>query len=427
MRVVVVSSALFGSAGTANTAIGELARGLASLGLRVELVIDSADALPRPAAGVTVHRIARPRRVGLLGLGERLCLAIQTLGLLRRIVAPGDVCIFAQATDRLPVAVGLASLLAVNPSIHWFIDCLPESAAAFAAAKQTRISLWQRFLLGQARAIVTSSRRLKDYFAECRFAGTQTVCIAQPLDLRIRPIDPGDAVLRLEWGLGESFVVGHCGDIGEDGDFLTILDAAARLLHRPEIVFVFIGSGARRDWLIAETARLGLTNVRIGPALMPERPDVCLAIADVHVLALQRDLGALALPTQLFRIAASGRPSLFVGDEACELAHLVAQSRCGAVVANGDGERLQWWVEDLKRWTAVRADMGAKARAMFEAKRQSSAWLAAWRHQILQLGTDPDGNERTTDPVREPVPQHAAPRVTPLLAQQAWPNPSRRQ
>jgi colanic acid biosynthesis glycosyl transferase WcaI len=233
---------------------------------------------------------------------------------------------------------------------------------------------------------------------------TQTVCIAPPLDLRIRPIDPEEAVLRAEWGLGDSFVVGHCGDIGEDGDFLTIFDAAARLLHRPEIVFVFIGSGARRAWLIAETARLGLTNVRIGPALMPERPDVCLAIADVHLLTLRHELGAMALPAQLLRIAAAGRPSLFVGDEACELAQLVVQSRCGAVIANGDGERLQWWVEDLKRWTAVRTDMGAKARAFFEATGRSGAWLAEWRHQILQLGANPQHAERDADPAREPVP-----------------------
>jgi colanic acid biosynthesis glycosyl transferase WcaI len=404
MRVIFVDSALFGRAGNGSAAIGELARGLASFGQSVAIVSDRVEALGRMPANVTVHRLVPPRRVGVFGFIERISLAIQALALLRRMAEPGDVCIYAQATDHLPVAVGLAFLLGANQAIYWFIDGLPESAAEFARARQSKVSLWQRFLLGQARAIVTSSRRLRDYFADCRFAATRTVCIAQPLDLRIRPIDPGEAVLRSEWGLGESFVVGHCGDIGEDGDFLTIFDAAARLLHRPEIVFVFIGSGARRDWLIAEATRLGLTNVRIGPALMPERPDVCLAIADVHLLTLRRELASLALPDQLYRIAAAGRPSLFVGDEPCELAQLVVQSHCGAVIANGDGERLQWWVEDLKRWTAVRTDMGVKARALFEAKTRSSGWLSEWRHQVLQLGATTALKEREGDPAREPVP-----------------------
>src|SRR5262249_6590456 len=74
-----------------------------------------------------------------------------------------------------------------------------------------------------------------------------------------------------------------------------------------------------------------------------------------------------------------------------ELARVIARAKCGASVQTA--ERLQWWIEDLRRWTLLRSDMGFKARTLFEARSNPNTWLMEWQSLLSALTS----TQRTPD------------------------------
>src|SRR5690242_4912 len=65
--------------------------------------------------------------------------------------------------------------------------------------------------------------------------------------------------------LDSKFVVLHAGNIGLSQNLDVVIEAAALLKSRPEIVILFIGDGNRREALESAAKSRGLTNVRFIP------------------------------------------------------------------------------------------------------------------------------------------------------------------
>ena len=63
----------------------------------------------------------------------------------------------------------------------------------------------------------------------------------------------------------DRFVVGYSGNLGRAHELGILLDAADRLRHRLEIVFLIIGEGNQKENLQAEVTRRGLADVLFKP------------------------------------------------------------------------------------------------------------------------------------------------------------------
>ena len=63
----------------------------------------------------------------------------------------------------------------------------------------------------------------------------------------------------------DRFVVGYSGNLGRAHELGILLDAADRLRHRLEIVFLIIGEGNQKENLQTEVTRRGLANVLFKP------------------------------------------------------------------------------------------------------------------------------------------------------------------
>ena len=63
----------------------------------------------------------------------------------------------------------------------------------------------------------------------------------------------------------DKFVVMHSGNIGLSQGLETLVEAAARLRHVPDVQIVFIGDGVKKPALEARVRALGLANVRFLP------------------------------------------------------------------------------------------------------------------------------------------------------------------
>ena len=177
-------------------------------------------------------------------------------------------------------------------------------------------------------------------------------------------------------GLHDRFVVLHAGNIGWSQNLDVVIDAAAMLKERRDIVIVFIGDGTRRAALEAQAHERGLANVRFLPFQPRGAMRWTYATSDVCLVSLKPGLAGYIVPSKLYPILAAGRPYIAAVEPIGEVAHLTERHRCGVVVPPGDAVALAAEIERLADTPRERESMGVRARVaaeLFARDRQVSA------------------------------------------------------
>lgn len=143
-----------------------------------------------------------------------------------------------------------------------------------------------------------------------------------------------------EHNLHEKFVVNYAGNLGPAQGLEGFIEAAARLQTQTHIHFVMMGDGILREALRSDVVRRQLLNFTFLPyqpyALMPQ----IYASADLCLVPQTAETGYDAVPSKVYRIMACARPVLAATDTDSDLAHLVEEASCGAVVRPGDAQEL---------------------------------------------------------------------------------------
>lgn len=186
-------------------------------------------------------------------------------------------------------------------------------------------------------------------------------------------------------GLGDRFVVMFLGTIGRAQGCEVIVEAAAQLRERKDIVFCLLGDGVARLQLEAEVLKLNLVNVSfLDPVPHQEVPrylaaaDVCL----VHLVA--NELYKITLPSKLYEYLAMGKPIL-MGVEG-EAAQLIKTSGAGVNFKPQDSDQLANVVVRLASDPQLCAELGNKGRD-FCVDHYSRAKVLDQYEQLLQSVT----------------------------------------
>jgi len=201
----------------------------------------------------------------------------------------------------------------------------------------------------------------------------------------IRPVAPEDNHLFKSWGLAEKFVVGYSGNMGRVHEFETILNAAARL-RESKAVFLFIGNGAKRNWIESRARELGLSNVHFQPYQPRGTLSNSLSLPNVHLISLLPTAEAYVFPSKLYGILAAGRPVILVGDPHGEIAGILNKARCGDTVEVGDPSGLAAAIIRQMNDLALSKEYGGNARRIFEDRFDKRIALAAWK-TVLDVQT----------------------------------------
>jgi colanic acid biosynthesis glycosyl transferase WcaI len=398
-RIILINRYFYPDESATSQLVTDLAFDLAAAGCEVEAItsrqrIDDPDA-SLPAAedchGVRVHRVATSRfgRRSLVGRAiDYLTFYGAAAVTLARRVRPGDVVV--AKTDPpliglLAVTIGMAK---GATAIHWWQDVYPELAEQLGVRAAWRLRrplrALRNWIARRAARNVVIGRCMRDYLVGQGVPPESMVVIPNWVeDTAIRPMTAADNPLRREWGLGDRFVVGYSGNLGRGHEFDALL-GAARLLadHRPDVRFLFIGGGVRRAALEARCAELGLGNVVLKPFQPREQLPQSLGVPDLHVVSLRAALAGLIVPSKFYGALAAGRPVLFIGPEASEVARVIGEWQCGFVAPAATPESLAALVagcsDDPGRVTA----MGANARHAIDTRYSRVAALQAWREVL---------------------------------------------
>lgn len=182
----------------------------------------------------------------------------------------------------------------------------------------------------------------------------------------IKPLSGEENSFSAQQKLNGKFVLLFSGNLGRVNEFATILDAALILRDRDDILFLFIGEGAKAAEIEKFTEKHHLDNVRMLPYQPRETLRQSLAAGHASLVTLAEGLAGLSVPSKTYGILAAGRPILFVGDSRSCVARIVADNNCGEVVSSGDSPRLARIISDWASDKAKLSELNANARKAFE-------------------------------------------------------------
>ena len=287
-----------------------------------------------------------------------------------------------------PPIIGIGALASATkarvPFVFLCEDIFPEVATLLedfhSNLVNAALTQVNRFLVRKATRIVALGDTMKRRLVEGKGADPAKITIIHNwADCRAVAPGPRDNAFARQHGLVDRFVVLHAGNIGLSQDLEIVLHAAEQLRERPDVVFVFVGDGARKKNLQAIAERRDLRNVKFLPYQPRETMDQSYATADVSLVSLKRGLAGVIVPSKIYNVLASGRPCVAAVEQDCEVADIIRQHGCGYVINPGNASALTARVLDLAADRERAAAMGARARCAalsFDRPRQMASYHA---------------------------------------------------
>jgi glycosyltransferase involved in cell wall biosynthesis len=197
----------------------------------------------------------------------------------------------------------------------------------------------ERFAYRNADLIVPVTDSFKTYMVGKSIEASKIAVVKNGVDLaRYSPVE-GALALAEELGLTGKFVVSYFGTHGMAHHLETILEAARRLSHVPNIVFLMVGDGAERQVLVRMRDGMGLKNVMMLDQQPKSRMPEFWALSDVSLVLLKKsDLFKTVIPSKMFEGLAMEKP-IVLGVEG-ESAGLLRAAEAGFCIEPEDADQL---------------------------------------------------------------------------------------
>lgn len=209
----------------------------------------------------------------------------------------------------------------------------------------------------------------------------------------VYPIPDDENPLVDEVGLRDKFVVMYSGNAGLGHRFDEVLEAMRYFEGHPDVFFLFVGSGPRRDEITTFAEAHDLSNFAYLDYFPREQIKYSLSLADVHLLTLYNAMAGIAVPGKLYGILAAGKPVLMLGPEASDSGETIRKYDVGTVVdphmAGDATEQFIGAVEGLYEDEKRRAEMGERGREVFLDHFEQEVCCEQWA-ELIRRETEPD-------------------------------------
>lgn len=195
-----------------------------------------------------------------------------------------------------------------------------------------------------------------------------------------------DPEFRRALGAGpEQLLVMYAGAMATKQGLDLALDAAARLRADGRFRFALVGDGSDAPRLRERAAALKLDNLSFLPPQPAARLPALLSAADVHLVVQRGDAADLVMPSKLTNILAAGRPALATAERGTALWDALEGAGAGVCVPPESVGGLVGGLQRLAGDAALRAAMGARARAYAEANLARDAILERFEARLTDV------------------------------------------
>ena len=348
--------------------------------------------------GVDVIRVAGKQldSDGLLGRAvDYLTFCHGVYKTLSDLVQEGDVVIAGSDPPLLAIVCGWVARRRGAGVVNWLHAFFPEVTAGVGPRLPGFIVSALRSIrdrsLRRADANVVLSEAMADR-AQAAGVGQERVHLIGHWGLA--GVDTGKPVsaapLRTKWKLGERFVVGYAGSLGQTHDRESLLSGIEKTAHTgdPDLAWLFIGSGEGMRLLHGSVPMRAVDGVCFQDHLPLAQLAQGLAVPDLHMVTMLPSLEGLVYPSKLVGVLAAGKPVVFVGAKDGEIGSMLVREGCGIAVQSGDKDGLAAAIVQLRAIPESRADMGRRGRALYERQFAREPALAAWTALLASVARE---------------------------------------
>jgi glycosyltransferase involved in cell wall biosynthesis len=252
-------------------------------------------------------------------------------------------------------------------------DLWPESAITTGVLRRgsllTRILYaMERFACRRADRVNVLTPAFRDDLVSRGLAPeAKIVFVPNGADLDLFRPGPSDAALRRELGWNDRFVVMYAGAHGRANAIGQLVDAAALLRERQDILIASVGDGPERKKHEDRARSLGLTNILFAGPQPKERMPALVNACDAGAAVLQNNpTFRTVYPNKVFDYMACEKPTLLAIDGVAR--KLVCDdARAGLFAEPENAVALADVIRKLADDPAGRAAMGRRGRAWVEA------------------------------------------------------------
>jgi len=199
-------------------------------------------------------------------------------------------------------------------------DLQPESSEDFGNLNRSfftrTLKKFMHWLYRKADRVVAVTDGINDYLGTIGVDSDRVTTIKSGVGNEFINADSNG--IRRKFGWEDKFLVLYAGTLGWAHSLETVIEAARQLTDQPDIYFVFVGDGQKREALEGMVRDYGLSNVSFIGVQPLETIPYFLKASDVLVESLKEvPITKGTFPCKLFEYMASGRPIVF-GARDCE-------------------------------------------------------------------------------------------------------------
>jgi glycosyltransferase involved in cell wall biosynthesis len=287
-----------------------------------------------------------------------------------------DVVVAMTSPPLISFIAAIAVPIKARRLIFWSMDLNPDEAIA--AGWLTEKSILTKFLSGmllfslrRADQIIALDTFMKQRIEE-KGINREKISIVPPWshDDHVRFDEVGRQQFRTTHGLDEKFVVMYSGNHSPCHPLDTLLDAAARLSGKTNIVFCFIGGGSefRKVQAFARENRL------VSVLTLPYQPlgvlSASLSAADMQVVVMGDFYVGIVHPCKIYNILAANRDVLYIGPEKSHVAEIIGDGGITAYSCRtGDADAVASSILHAAAQIAVRPGCMLKSAQRFSKTR----------------------------------------------------------
>lgn len=187
-----------------------------------------------------------------------------------------------------------------------------------------------RFVFKSANSVITLSDSMKQAI-EAYTSNPETVHVVHNwlINPDIMPMEKESNAFAKDQGLLDKMVILYSGNMGLTHDLESLIKAAKALEGIDDLVFLFVGEGAKKKKLVAMVQDLQLQNVRFLPYQDMEKFPEVIASADIGVVSLGSGGEGISVPSKTYSNLAAGLALLCIAPERSELKRLIDKYQCG--------------------------------------------------------------------------------------------------
>ncbi len=301
----------------------------------------------------------------------------------------------------LGVIGGIVSLFRRHTYVMLLHDSYPHLAVWVGTIRKGGIieKVWHR-------ANKLAYRRASQTIVLCQ-AAKQLVCDEYGIDpervhvipnwadkSKLHPVPKQQTEFARSNGVMDNFTALYSGNLGLYYEFETIV-RACELLKGDAFKMIFIGSGGRKQWIAEQIKSRSLTNAAMLPYQPFDKLNDSLNACDANFVTIAKGIEGISFPSKLYSTLAVGKPILALSEPHSELRTIVEDNGVGLWFELGDAEGLVAAIRRLMANPAEAAEMGGRARALFE--REYTRKTAGERYADVFRLADPKARMRTKE------------------------------